>query len=141
MPLGQLPVNILVAHKPVADKPIVEKAIVEKTIVEKTIVQKMEKRNRRLGRAEVCPLVLVGAFVLSSMVAPLVQARTKEKLSYGEGLIVNVPFPEVVVEQVVQDVAQNGIIRGTKEYNKDEYVTGAQATDSTRVFPKWTEGG
>jgi hypothetical protein len=115
MALGQPLVDILVAHKSVADKPV--------------------------GRAGLCPLVLIGAFVLLSMVPPLVQARTKEKLSYGEGLIVNVPFPETVVEQVVQDVAQNGIIRGTKEYNKDEYVTGAQATDSTRVFPKWTEGG
>ena len=71
----------------------------------------------------------------------LLQARAKEKISYGEGLIINVPYPEAEVEQVVQDVSQNGIIRGTKEYNKDEYVGGAKAADSTRVFPAWTEGG
>jgi hypothetical protein len=57
------------------------------------------------------------------------------------GLIVNVPFPESEVVQVVQDAIQNGIIRGTKEYNKDEYITGATAASSTRVFPEWTDGG
>ena len=50
-------------------------------------------------------------------------------------------FPEAVVVQVVQDIAQNGIIRGTKEYNKDEYVGGAKPADSSGAFPDWTEGG
>jgi hypothetical protein len=68
-------------------------------------------------------------------------ARTKDKVSYGEGLIVNIPLPEAEVEQVVQDVVQNGIIRGTKEYNKDQFVAGAIADTSSKVFPEWTEGG
>jgi len=68
-------------------------------------------------------------------------ARNKEKLSYGEGLIINIPEPEPEVEQVVADVAQNGIIRGTKEYNKDQYVAGAIGADTSDVFPEWTEGG
>ncbi len=79
--------------------------------------------------------------LLLASALPSLQAREKDKLPYGEGLIVNVPYPEPVVEQVVRDVAQNGLIRGTKEYNKDEYVSGAQAADSTRVFPPWTQGG
>jgi hypothetical protein len=68
-------------------------------------------------------------------------AREKEKLSYGEGLIVNIPLPESEVRQVVEDVAQNGVIRGTKEYNKDEFVAGAKAAASCRVFPAWNEDG
>ncbi len=67
--------------------------------------------------------------------------REKGKLAYGEGLIVSVPLPTSEVEQVVEDVAQNGVIRGTKEYNKDEFVAGAKAATSSRVFPAWTEGG
>jgi hypothetical protein len=67
--------------------------------------------------------------------------RDKDVLQYGEGLIVNVPLPEPEVAQVVEDVSQNTIIRGTKEYNKDEYVAGAAAATSTPVFPAWTEGG
>src|SRR5579864_2796863 len=68
-------------------------------------------------------------------------AREKDATQYGTGLIVNVPFSEGEVVQVVQDVIQNGIIRGTKEYNKDEYLSGAAPASSTRVFPAWTEGG
>jgi hypothetical protein len=79
------------------------------------------------------PLILLAAIPLAG--------RGKDKISYGEGLIINVPFPVSQVEQVVQDVAQNGIIRGTKEYNKDEYVGGAQAASSSHVFGAWTEGG
>ncbi|MBZ5687034.1 MAG: SH3 domain-containing protein [Acidobacteriia bacterium] len=33
------------------------------------------------------------------------------------------------------------MIRGTKEYNKDEFVSGAEVATSTPVFPAWTEGG
>jgi hypothetical protein len=78
--------------------------------------------------------------ILALAALPLL-AREKDATPYGMGLIVNVPFPEAEVAQVVQEVIQNGIIRGTKEYNKDEYITGATPTTSTRVFPKWTEGG
>jgi hypothetical protein len=67
--------------------------------------------------------------------------REKDVLQYGAGLIVNIPLPEPEVRQVVEDVAQNTIIRGTKEYNKDEFVAGATAVLGTPVFPAWTEGG
>ena len=67
--------------------------------------------------------------------------RDKKVLQYGEGLIVNIPLPEPEVAEVVDDVAQNTIIRGTKEYNKDEFVSGAKAATSSRVFPQWKEAG
>ena len=69
-----------------------------------------------------------------SLAALQLPAREKDVPQYGAGLIVNIPFPEKEVAQVVQDVIQNGIIRGTKEYNKDEYITGAAPATSTKVF-------
>jgi len=81
------------------------------------------------------------AVLVLSLAIPQATAREKGKAEYGAGLIVNVPFPEKEVVQVVQEVVQNGIIRGTKEYNKDQYITGAESASSTRVFPQWTEGG
>jgi hypothetical protein len=83
---------------------------------------------------------LLSVLVIFAAVAPL-SGREKEKLAYGEGLIVNIPLPESEVEQVVAEVAQNGIIRGTKEYNRDEFVGGAKPATSCRVFPAWNEGG
>jgi len=67
--------------------------------------------------------------------------REKDKLHYGEGLIVNIPVAESEVEQVVEEVVQNGMIRGTKEYTKDEFVSGAKPATSSHVFPAWGEGG
>jgi hypothetical protein len=105
------------------------------------VLGKVKNFNRRLPRTGVSPVSLVCGFVLLAASLPLLQAGNKDKIAYGEGLMVNVPFPEVEVEQVVQEITQNGMIRGTKEYNKDEYVGGATAADSTRAFPAWTEGG
>ncbi len=86
-------------------------------------------------------LTLIEVFLLLTAVAIPSQGREKDVLAYGEGLIVNIPLPEPEVAQVVEDVAQNTIIRGTKEYDKDEYVKGAVEAASTRVFSEWTEGG
>lgn len=69
------------------------------------------------------------------------QSREKDAVQYGQGLIVNIPLPEGEVAQVAGDVAQNGIIRGTKEYNRDEYITGATAASSSSAFPAWTDEG
>jgi hypothetical protein len=79
--------------------------------------------------------------LLMSVVPTALAGRGKDKISYGEGLIVNIPLPEGEVEQVVEDVAQNGVIRGTKEYNKDQFVSGAKAADSSSIFPAWDQGG
>src|SRR2546425_12391721 len=73
-------------------------------------------------------------------IVPL-HARGKSADSYGIGLSVSVPASEQELVQAVQDVVSDGIIQGSKEYNKDEYVAGAEAADSTPVFPKWTGSG
>lgn len=82
------------------------------------------------------------ALVLSlALCTPKLAAREKDAVQYGAGLIVNVPFSETEVSQAVQEIVQNGIIRGTKEYNKDEFLSGAEQATSTRVFPEATESG
>jgi hypothetical protein len=68
-------------------------------------------------------------------------AREKDTTQYGAGLIVNVPFPEPDVTQAVKEVLQNGIIRGSKEYERDQYITGAEVATSARGFPAWQESG
>ncbi len=93
----------------------------------------MNSLFRLVGKAMILFLLLVAGLHL--------QAREKDAVQYGMGLITNVPFPATEVNQVVSEIVQNGIIRGTKEYNKDEYVSGAVSASSTRVFPQWTEGG
>jgi Skp family chaperone for outer membrane proteins len=68
-------------------------------------------------------------------------AKSKEAENYGGGLSVSVAASETELLQAVQDVVADGIIQGSKEYNKDEYISGAEAVASTRVFSKWTGVG
>lgn len=87
---------------------------------------------------------LLCATCLSFLLAPafLVAARDKkDALQYGMGLIVNLPAPETDVLKAVEEVAQNGVIRGTKEYAKDELVSGAAAASDSTLFQPWTDGG
>lgn len=107
-------------------------------------------KNGRVGGTEIPPigevgrwkvrLILVWIGILLAATAGFA-AREKNALQYGAPLIVNLPFPESEVVQVVQDVVQNGLIRGTKEYDKDEFVSNATAESSTRAFPAWTGDG
>jgi hypothetical protein len=101
-------------------------------------VRKPEADRHSFGRTGGHAIALV---LMASLVALPLFAREKDSASYGEGLILNLPFPESEVTQVVQDVIQDGIIRGTKEYNKDEYITNATPATSTRAFKEWTAGG
>jgi hypothetical protein len=86
-----------------------------------------------------CPGIVILLILLFAAI-PL-PAREKDAMPYGSGLTMSLPFPEIEVVKVVEDVTQSGIIRGTKEYNKDEYISGAVAVSSTKVFPEKAEGG
>lgn len=97
--------------------------------------------NHRAARSSALFVRAVAGFLVFTATAIPMLGREKDVLEYGAGLIVNIPSPEPEVARVVEDVSQNTIIRGTKEYNKDEFVTGAVAASSTPVFPAWTEGG
>jgi len=81
------------------------------------------------------------ALLFLAVLATPLPAREKNSVQYGVGLIVNIPTPVAEVTEAVSDVVNNGIIRGTKEYNKDEYISGAVAATSTPVFPAWKDPG
>jgi Skp family chaperone for outer membrane proteins len=83
-----------------------------------------------------------GCLLLLSCVVFVSSAGAKSKHEeYGAGLNTSVPAPEPQLLQAVEDVVADGIIEGTKEYNKDEYLAGAQAATSTSAFPKWDGAG
>jgi hypothetical protein len=96
--------------------------------------------SRRGNARQKSALFLIAVLVLWSAISAL-HARGKDTTQYGAGLIVNVPFPVADVTQAVNEVIQSGIIRGSKEYDREEYVTGAELATSVRGFPAWQEGG
>jgi len=92
-----------------------------------------------LSRSLQVPILLVALAL--AFVTPGHSRDRKDTVQYGTGLIVNIPASGDEVEKAVQEVVENGIIRGSKEYNKDEYITGATTTQNSTLFPSWTEGG
>jgi len=54
---------------------------------------------------------------------------------------VEVSAPESEVLQAVHEVVNNGMIQGSKEYNRDKYVENAVAAPSSSLFPQWTGPG
>ena len=87
-------------------------------------------------------LLAIFAFCSIGSLPNVLDARDKkDALQYGVGLMANIPAPEAEVLRVVEEVAQNGMIRGTKEYAKDDFVGGATSMNESSAFPPWSEGG
>src|SRR5215472_10097534 len=84
---------------------------------------------------------VVCATFLLAPTSNLAARDKKDAVQYGMGLIVNVPAPEADVLKAVEEVVQNGVIRGTKEYAKDEFVNGAAPASDSTLFQPWTDGG
>jgi hypothetical protein len=96
--------------------------------------------HRGIGKAALT-FAVTALFLGLTDSLPTLAAREKDAAQYGAGLIVNVPFSEDEVTKVVQEIVQNGIIRGTKEFSKDEFVAGAESVSSTKVFPESIDSG
>lgn len=93
-------------------------------------------RRVALFRYAVCAIGM-----LTCLAPRLESSEKKDAVHYGAGLIVNIPAPEAEVVQAIEEVVQNGIIRGSREYNKDDYISGAKQASESHLFPAWTGGG
>jgi hypothetical protein len=85
---------------------------------------------------------LLALFVLSAVcwlsVVPFLHGKEhKRKVAaqdYGLGFSTEIAAPESEVLQAVEDVVNDGIIQGSKEFNKDKYIESATpATSSSSV--------
>jgi hypothetical protein len=87
----------------------------------------------------------IAAFFLSmflSAVPPLHGREHKtRKQDYGLGFSTEISAPESEVLQAVDDVINDGMIQGSKEYIKDKYVEKAEPATSSPLFPEWTGPG
>jgi len=77
--------------------------------------------------------------------APPVRAREhKRKVKaedYGLGFSTEISAPESEVLQAVEEIVNDGIIQGSKEFNKDKFIDSATTASSTSLFPEWKEPG
>jgi SH3 domain-containing protein len=67
-------------------------------------------------------------------------ARKREQ-HYGEGFSVDLTQPYKEVLDVVQQVTNDGVIRGTYEYKGTKDLDGAESANSSKDFSPWTGQG
>ena len=87
------------------------------------------------------PLTAALLLLLFSLVAPLQGREHKVKSDYRTGFSTEISAPEAMVLQAVDAVVNDGIIQGSKEYNKDKFIDNATSATSSQLFPEWTGGG
>ena len=98
----------------------------------------------RPGRRNQLVIALLSTLLLASAVDPLHGREHKRKIKtedYGLGFSTEIVFPESEVSQAVEAIVNDGIIQGSKEYNKDKYIENASAAPSSPLFPAWKEAG
>jgi hypothetical protein len=89
-------------------------------------------------------LVVLSAVWWLSLVPYLHGKEHKRKVAakdYGLGFSTEIAAPESEVLQAVEDVVNDGIIQGSKEFNKDKYIESASPAASSSLFSEWKEPG
>ncbi len=90
-------------------------------------------------------VIIVFAIVFLLVAVPPLQGRGHAKKvaseDYGLGFSTEIAAPESEVVNAVEAVVNNGIIQGSKEYNKDQYIESASAAASSPLFPEWKDPG
>src|SRR6516225_8894035 len=108
------------------------------------------KRLSELGLARSSVLLRFGsrpvilwalAMLALNLVLPASAEKHRRKEDYGIGLTTEIDAPEDEVLQAVQEVVENGMIQGSKEYNKDKAIENASSATSSSLFPDWKEAG
>jgi hypothetical protein len=85
---------------------------------------------------------LIALAVLLFLPSPRLLAGEKQpKENYGFGFAVDLTVPEDEVLDALEQVVGDGIIQGSKEYSRDQYIEKAEPATSSDLFPKWTGPG
>jgi hypothetical protein len=118
--------------------------------------ENQERRTDFLSRREACrisPLEIVrqtgrllrlwraGLMILASVLLLLTPSEASKRSNSGEGLSVDLDTPYDKVLKVVQEIADDGIIRGTWQYRGTTELEGATSARTARGFEEWKGGG
>jgi hypothetical protein len=89
------------------------------------------------------PWLLRSAVVLLSLQGLVTPSHGREhkKADYGLGYSTEIAAPETEVVEAVSAVVNDGMIQGSKEYNKDKFVDKAVAATSSPLFDEYKGPG
>jgi hypothetical protein len=79
--------------------------------------------------------------ILGILLFGVFPSNARQRQHWGEGFSVDLNHPYDQVLSIVQQVTNDGIIRGTYQYKGTNQLDGAESARSSSAFPKWTGGG
>ena len=79
--------------------------------------------------------------ILGSLLLSLTPSHARKRQHWGERFSVELNHPYAQVVSIVQQVTNDGIIRGTYQYKGTNQLNGAESAHTSAAFPKWTGGG
>jgi hypothetical protein len=95
----------------------------------------------RCRRAIRLALVASALLALLNLAPSLYGREHKKKADYGMGYSSEISAPENEVLEAVSAVVNDGIIQGSKEYNKDKFVDKASPATSSSLFDEYKGPG
>ncbi len=98
-------------------------------------------RDTVVCRRSLATAMLALLWLLSAVMPVQGREPKKKKEDYGQGLTTEISAPESEVLDAVEAIVNNGIIQGSKEYEKDRYIDGASPATSSTLFSAWTGPG
>jgi hypothetical protein len=98
-------------------------------------------RSCRSARSRRLSIVIFLVLWLAFSVAPLQGREHKKREEFGLVFSTEIAVPENEVLESVEAVVNDGIIQGSREYNKDKYIEHATPAASSPLFPPWKDSG
>jgi hypothetical protein len=95
-----------------------------------------------LAAPQISPHVLLLLLFLISLIPPAHgRERKTKKEDFGLGFSTEIAAPETEVIEAVKNIVNDGIIQGSKEYNKDKFIEKADSASSSSLFTPWDGPG
>lgn len=79
--------------------------------------------------------------ILGIVLLSFTPSIARQRQHWGVGFSVDLDHPFDQVLSIVQQVTNDGIIRGTYQYKGANQLDGAESARTSSAFPKWTGGG
>jgi len=86
-------------------------------------------------------LLSAGLLITALLLLAVHQTHARKHEHYGEGFSVDLTQPYDEVLDVVQQVTNDGVIRGTYQYKGTNELDGAESANTSNAFSPWTGQG
>jgi len=103
--------------------------------------RRWQRIQKALQRNVFVVFAAVAVCAVPALATPKSRREAKRKPEYGASFSTEITASQETVEQAVEAIVNDGIIQGSKEYNKEKYIEKAQAASSSPLFEPYKGPG